>query len=144
MQTVSFLFQRRPWLGLGILVLALGASCTDDKDQRVPPPQPLYHLTMEAEMPPRHSRERITQDLALDILEYKDFVKDSISKERKWGNSFVVGNKRYMSLRSWRADLNSLRDSLLATGTADLSDTLKVNQGHSSHSIPTPEEYRSH
>lgn len=120
---------------LGLLSLCALSSCHDDRPADKPGPR-TYQLTSVTDLPMSSPREGVIKDVAYMILDYhfNDSAATANPQAFDSGHGSYPGHngRRYKMLfprSAMRAELNRLRDSLLATGPADFSDTLLVLKG---------------
>ncbi|WP_046243440.1 hypothetical protein [Hymenobacter terrenus] len=129
-------------IALGLSLLGL-TGCYD-RDTPAKPHQ-VYHFVTKEEEPVLSRRETTIKDVAMLIREYRfDEEEARVHPEYfdKGSGGYTNGYGRHYKIlrprKAWRAELNRLRDSLLATGPADFRDTLLVLKGTGAPSIPSP------
>ncbi|WP_156175970.1 hypothetical protein [Hymenobacter terrenus] len=98
---------------------------------------------MNDEPPLLSDREALIKDVSDLIVLYHDndsaAAADSASLARgsSGGKGGIKGRRAYIPRAVMRAELNRLRDSLLATGPADFSDTLRIRRKPVGKSTPS-------
>lgn len=136
--------RRLPALGLSLLGLAALYGCYD-REHRTPEGPQGYHVVPQSELPVLTPREAVVQDVSRLILEYHFGESQAAAHPERyakgrWSGNYTGNNGRKYTIfyprTAQRAELNRLRDSLLATGPADFKDTLMVLKGPTSSSIP--------